>query len=136
MGAQVTTLAFCFCNDSVRIKKAGTVSRFAEADPDLDCQENICLDHKDVSTVDHDIIWHLYLDSLEIPATSDRGQLLGVTWGLANSPFLWYWEASFCLAVSSLEFDIYVKWQRGYIYSVYSNLGESRSPTETKHLAP
>ena len=136
MGAQVTTLAFCFCNDSVRIKKAGTVSRFAEADPDLDCQENICLDHKDVSTVDHDIIWHLYLDSLEIPATSDRGQLLGVTWGLANSPFLWYWEASFCLAVSSLEFDIYVKWQRGYIYSVYSNLGESRSPVETKHLAP
>ena len=66
MGALVTKLAFCFCNDLVRTKKAGTVSRFAEADPDMDCQESIWLDHKDISTVDHDIIWHLNLDILEV----------------------------------------------------------------------
>ena len=64
VGAQVTGLAFCFSNGSVRTKKAGAGSCFAEADPDLDCQENICLDHKDISTVDHDIIWHLNLDIL------------------------------------------------------------------------
>ena len=63
VGAQVTRLAFCFSNGSVRTKRAGTGSRSAEADPDLDCQ-NICLDHKDISTVDHDIIWHLNLDIL------------------------------------------------------------------------
>lgn len=40
------------------------------------------------------------------------------------------------LEVSVLKFDIYVEWQSDSIYSGYSNPGESRSPTETKCLAP